>query len=369
VIGMSEASRWMQEALSLARKADYRTSPNPMVGAVVVRDGDVVGTGYHQRAGLPHAETEALRQAGAEARGADLYITLEPCTHQGRTGPCVPEVVRAGVRRVVAAVPDPNPRVNGRGIAALRQAGIEVVVGDGAEEAAYLNRFFARHITSGLPFVSLKYAMSLDGKIATASGESRWISSPEARRWAHRLRHQHDAVLVGVNTVLRDDPQLTVRDAGCDGEVRQPLRVILDSRLRTPQHARVLREGGGTLIATTASAPAGQGQALERGGAEVLTFPEDVGRVDLAAVLQELGRRQLISVLIEGGAEVHAAAVRAQLVDELYVLVAPLVVGDGISPVAGLGLHRLEEAPRFGELEARALGPDVLLRARPPRHV
>ncbi len=366
---MSEASRWMREALALARTADYRTSPNPMVGAVLVRDGTAVGAGYHRQAGAPHAEIDALQAAGARARGADLYVTLEPCTHQGRTGPCVPDIVAAGVRRVIAAMPDPNPRVNGSGIEALRQAGIEVTVGDGAEEATYLNRFFARHITTGLPFVSLKYAMSLDGKIATSSGESRWISGPDARRWAHRLRHQHDVVLVGVNTVLRDDPQLTVRNAEGDGEVRQPLRVILDSHLRIPGHARVLQDADRTIIATTSGAPALKSRVLERQGVEVLTCPEREARVDLAAVLQELGRRQLISVLIEGGAEVHAAALRSELVDEVYVFVAPLILGDGFAPVGTLGVRHLQDALRFGKLQAQALGPDVLLRARPLRHV
>ncbi len=363
-------SRWMQQALELAARADYRTSPNPMVGAVVVRQGTVVGEGYHTRAGEAHAEIEALRQARAAARGADLYLTLEPCTHQGRTGPCVPAVISAGVRRVIAAIPDPNPRVNGSGFQSLREAGITVEVGDGADDAASLNRFFIRWVTSGRPFVSLKYAMSLDGKIATPSGESRWITGAEARRVAHGLRHQHDVVVVGVNTVLRDDPQLTVRDRLGEGEPRQPLRVVLDTGLRTPEMAALVEDGGRTLIATTAEAPALKRRALEHRGVEVKEFPtaED-GRVDVLAVLRELGRRQQISVLVEGGAAVHAAVLGAGVVDDVYVFVAPTVLGSGIAPVDGLGIDSLQDAPRFTGLTARALGPDILLTASVVPHV
>ncbi len=367
---MAAVSRWMRKALELAREADYHTSPNPMVGAVVVRDDRVVGAGYHRRAGEPHAEIEALRQAGEQAKGADLYVTLEPCTHQGQTGPCVPEIMAAGVSRVVAAMPDPNPRVNGSGIRALRQAGIEVQAGDGADEAAHLNRFFVRYISCRLPFVSLKYAMSLDGKIATACGESRWISGEASRQFAHELRHQHDAVLVGVNTVLRDDPQLTVRDRVNRGDSRRPLRIVLDSRLRTPPSARVAADGKPTLIATTAEADRGRRAALEHAGVEVLSFPEYDGKVDLRAVLEELGRRQHISVLVEGGAAVHAAALTAGLADQLYVFVAPMVLGgEGVAPVGSLGLERLDQAPRLTDFEARPIGGDILLTARPLRHV
>ena len=363
-------SPWMRQALDLAAQADYHASPNPMVGAVVVCDGTVVGVGYHQRAGEAHAEIEALRQAGLKARGADLYLTLEPCTHRGRTGPCVPEVIGAGVRRVIAAMPDPNPRVNGSGFQALRERGIAVEVGDGADEAASLNRFFIRWVTSGRPFVSLKYAMSLDGKIATAGGESRWITGPEARRFAHELRHQHDAVLVGVNTVVRDNPQLTVRDRAGGGEPRQPLRVVLDTGLRTPEPAILVEDGGRTLIATTAAAPSEKRRIMEQRGVEVLEFPtaED-GRVDAVAVLRELGRRQQISVLVEGGAAVHATMLRARVVDELYVFVAPVVLGRGVSAVADLAIDRLADAPRFASLTARALGPDILVSTGPVPHV
>ncbi len=362
--GVPTASRWMRQALDLARLADYRTSPNPMVGAVLVRNGEVVGAGYHRRAGEPHAEAEALGQAGERARGADLYVTLEPCTHHGRTGPCAPAVIAAGVRRVIAAMPDPNPPVNGTGIRTLREAGVAVQVGDGAEEAAQLNRFFCRFVSIGRPFVSLKYAMSLDGRIATDRGESRWISGPQSRRFAHELRHQHDVVLVGVNTVIDDDPQLTVRDRETAGEPRQPLRVVLDSRLRIPESAALLRDGGRTLIATTAAAPSAKQQTLGSQKVEIQAFPEAEGRVDLGAVLSELARRQHISVLIEGGAAVHAAALKASLVDELCIFVAPVILGSGLSPVGPLGIERLVDAPRFSGLTARALGPDILLQSQ-----
>ncbi len=366
---MSEPSRRMQQALDLAAQADYRTSPNPMVGAVLVRDGQVVGQGYHRRAGGAHAEIQALQEAGEAARGADLYVTLEPCSHQGLTGPCAPAVIAAGVRRVIAALPDPNPLVNGAGIRQLRDAGIEVSVGDGAQVAAELNRFFIRYQAAGRPFVSLKYAMSLDGKIATQRGESRWITGPEARRFAHELRHQHDAVLVGVNTVVQDDPQLTVRERAGEGEARQPLRLVLDSGLRLPDTARLLQDAGPTLIATTDRAPAARREDLEGRGVEVQVFPALEGRVDLRAVAEELGRRRRISLLIEGGAAVHAAALKAGLVDRVYVLVAPLLVGSGIAPVDSLGIGRLRDAPRLEGLAARPLGSDVLLMANAGRHV
>ncbi|MGH7698376.1 MAG: bifunctional diaminohydroxyphosphoribosylaminopyrimidine deaminase/5-amino-6-(5-phosphoribosylamino)uracil reductase RibD, partial [Candidatus Dormibacteria bacterium] len=272
--------RWMRRALELAGQADYRTSPNPMVGAVVLdRWGALAGEGFHRRPGLPHAEAEALAAAGERAKGGTLVVNLEPCSHHARTPPCADAVVRAGVRRVVAAMVDPNPEVDGAGLERIMEAGIEVAVGACEGEARRLNSFFIHHARTRRPFVSAKFAASLDGKIATASGQSRWISGPESRRYTHRLRHIHDAIMVGVNTVLADDPRLTARDlpegdpAAAPPGPRQPLRVVLDSALRIARESRVLmpEEAGSrprTLLATTARADAARVEALRESGIE-----------------------------------------------------------------------------------------------------
>ncbi len=367
-----EADRlFMARALALARLGAGRTSPNPMVGAVVVKDGRVVGEGYHQKAGTPHAEVHALRAAGAAAAGATLYVSLEPCNHHGRTPPCTEAIIAAGIRRVVAATRDPNPQVNGSGMARLRAAGIEVVEGVMEEEARELNEAFFHFITTGHPFVVMKYAMSLDGRIATATGESRWISSEPARDYVHRLRAAVDAIMVGVGTVLRDDPQLTARPAG--GANRHPVRVIVDSRLRTPPSARALtgRSEAPTWLATTPLAPPERRTAIldaaRRNGCpvEILELPERGGRVDIAALTTELGRRGITSVLLEGGAELNAAALEAGAVRKILCFVAPKLVGGRTAPgpVGGAGIASLAEAWRVERLRAEAVGEDVLLTA------
>lgn len=358
---------FLKEAISLARRARGRTSPNPMVGAVVVRDGRVTGRGYHTRAGAPHAEVVALRRAGKSARGARLYLNLEPCCHVGRTPPCTDAILAAGVAEVVACMRDPDPRVSGRGFRALRAAGVRVRVGGIVGEARRLNEAFLRFQRTGLPFVTLKAGMSLDGRIATREGESRWITSAGARQASRRLRARHDAVLVGVGTVLADDPELL----GPDGS--GPLRVVLDSDLRTPARARLFRGAGPVLILTRRRAPAGKRRRLERRGALVVEVASRRGRVDLEAALFELGRRGVATVLIEGGGEVLGSALDAGVGDRLALFVAPrLIGGRGALPAfAGDGARRLRDAAEVKDVRVRSLGADWLIEGmlRHPRMV
>jgi diaminohydroxyphosphoribosylaminopyrimidine deaminase/5-amino-6-(5-phosphoribosylamino)uracil reductase len=355
----------MRRALDLARSVKGRTSPNPAVGAVLVRGGEVVGEGATLPPGQAHAERVALDAARGRARGATLYVTLEPCSHWGRTPPCAGALVDAGVATVHLATLDPNPEVAGRGRAWLARAGIETTVGDGRDEARALNADFARWITTRRPYVVAKLATSLDGKIATRTGESRWITGPEARAEGHRLRDRMDAILVGVRTVLADDPELTTRLPGAGRPPHHPLRLVLDSTGRTPLGARLLGRDlpGRTVICTTErSAPAWRG-AVAAAGAEVLVLPERGGRVDPEALLDALGRRGVTSLLVEGGATVHGAFFDAGLVDRVVAFVAPLVIGGtgAPSPVGGMGPASLAEAGRLLEAEVRRVGVDTLI--------
>ena len=357
--------KYMRLALRLAKRGMGQTSPNPMVGAVIVKGKTILGRGYHHRAGEPHAEIIALRQAGKRARGSTLYLNLEPCDHFGRTPPCTRAILDAGIKRVVAGMKDPNPRVSGRGIRRLRRGRVLVDVGVLGKECQELNAPFRKYITTQKPFVSLKAAASLDGKVATRSGDSRWISSEASRNYVHRLRRAMDAVMVGIGTVLKDDPLLTARlpEETC---LHHPLRVIVDSRLRIPFHSQLIRTAGQypTLVATTRAASSLRVQRLARAKVEVLVVESDgQGQVSLKALMEELARRGLMSVLLEGGPTLNASALRERLVDHLFFFFAPKLIGGQRAPaiIGGEGALRVKEAERVRILKIRRIGEDVLI--------
>lgn len=340
----AEDYRFMAKALRLACKGRLTTDPNPRVGCLLVREGEVVGCGFHRWAGGPHAEIEALREAGDRARGATCYVTLEPCSHYGRTPPCSKALIEAGVRRVVVAVEDPNPKVKGRGIASLREAGIGVEVGMLAAEARELNRGFFKRMETGFPFVFSKIAASLDGKTALQSGESRWITSEAARRDVHLLRAQSSAILTGVGTVLKDDPYLTVRLEGI--EFKPPVKVVVDSKLRTPPEAKLF-EAGEVWIATTVRDPEREKRLCSL-GAKILHLPiSPLGGVDLKALIRELGRREINEVMVEAGARLNGALLEMGLIDEWVIYLAPCVLGEGARGMFQFGASLSSMAERF----------------------
>ncbi len=353
------AAAHMARALRLAERGRLTTHPNPRVGCVIVRDGEIVGEGAHLRAGEPHAEVHALRQAGDRARGADVFVTLEPCAHHGRTPPCAEALISAGVGRVWVAMQDPFPRVAGRGIERLRAAGIETHVGLMQAEAQRLNRGFVSRLTRGRPFLTLKLGTSLDGRTAMASGESRWITSAESRADVHRLRADAGAVMTGVGTVTADDPQLTVRDAG--SELRQPDRIVIDSQARVPADARVWSEGARRFWMV------GRAPAAVPAGVEALQVPTVAGgAVDLAGVLASLAEQQVNEVLLECGPRLAGAFLQQGLVDEIVAYVAPTLLGHEARPFAELpGLERLSQRMQLQWLDVRQIGPDLKLTARP----
>lgn len=353
----------MRRALELAARARGRTSPNPMVGAVLVKDGAVVGEGFHAFAGGDHAELAALREAESAAAGATLYVNLEPCCHFGRTPPCVDRIVQAGVQRVVAACEDPNPAVGGKGFAALRSAGVTVEVGALRDEAARLNEAFFAFIRTGRPFVILKAAASLDGKIATQTGDSRWITGESARQHVHHLRNEVDAVLVGIGTVLRDDPMLTTRLGTPDQ--RDPTRVIVDNLARLPLRAQVVNRASTapTVLAVSEMAPRARLDALEREGVQVLMVPGSPRRVALTGLMEALGKMGFLSVMIEGGAEINASALQEGIVDKLLLFLAPILIGGKATPTAvgGEGIATLREAKRLRDVRVERFGEDILI--------
>ncbi len=347
-------STYMRRALELARLG--RTSPNPQVGCVIVKNGRIVAEGYHTKAGKPHAEIEALSKIGFDARGCVMYVTLEPCCHWGRTGPCTEALIKSGIKRVVVGMRDPNPRVSGRGIRALRKADIRVDVGVMAGESAKMNEFYVKYITTGMPFVILKAAMSLDGMIATKNGDSKWISCGESRGLVHELRDRVDAVLVGVGTVLSDDPELTCRIKGG----RNPLRVIVDSKLRIPLDAKVLRDKN-VLIATTKGCSGRKRRLLEGRGFEVAVVGGG-GGVGLRKLMKVLGGRGVTSVLIEGGSRINASALREGVVDRLVLFIAPFFVGgDGVPVFSSLGVDCVGDVLRMKRVLVGSVGCDLLV--------
>jgi diaminohydroxyphosphoribosylaminopyrimidine deaminase/5-amino-6-(5-phosphoribosylamino)uracil reductase len=355
----------MKRALVLARRGVGKTSPNPAVGCVVARNNEIVGEGWHRKAGTPHAEVHALRAAGESARGADVYVTLEPCAHYGKTPPCADALIRAGVARVFVGMTDPNPLVSGRGLDALRNAGIDVECGVLEPECRMVNEPFIKHVTTGLPFVILKSAMTLDGKTATATGDSKWVTNEESRRYVHRMRAKVDAVMVGVGTVLADDPQLTCR-MGVRG--RDPLRVIVDSRLRTPLTAALftMTSPAKTVIAATEPDPSRVG-AFEEAGAEILVCRQKGGRVDLEDLLRKLGARGIQSVLLEGGRELVGSALRTGIIDKYLLFYAPKILGaeGGFGLCAGAGPDRMADAFRLRDVTVTRFGGDLLVTGYP----
>lgn len=358
----SDSTKWMSEALRLARLGEGLTRPNPPVGAVIVNNGRIVGRGYHRKAGGPHAEVYALRQAGAKATGATLYVTLEPCSTFGRTPPCAEAIIRAGIKKVVAAVSDPNPRHAGKGFEILRRAGIEVVTGDGAAEASELLAPFSSSMIRKRPWLTLKLAESLDGRIADARGHSKWISGPEARTVVQGLRRRVDAVMVGAGTIIKDDPSLLPRPA----KGRSPFRVVVDAAGKVPVNRRVFSDefASRTLLVTTKRCPAGRQAVYAAGGSQVLVLPAAGRGVSLPALMKSLHALGVLHVLCEGGGELAASLVRANFVDELVIFVAPVIVGgDGVAAVGGRGWP-LTAAPRFKIVESRVVGGDVMIRAQ-----
>jgi diaminohydroxyphosphoribosylaminopyrimidine deaminase/5-amino-6-(5-phosphoribosylamino)uracil reductase len=355
--------KMMRKAVLLARRGVGKTSPNPAVGCVIVRDGAVVGRGWHRKAGTAHAEVHALKEAGALAAGSDVYVTLEPCAHFGKTPPCAEALIAAGVATVYVAMVDPNPLVAGQGIEMLREAGIKVETGLLEEECRELNRPFIKWIQTKLPYVILKSALTLDGKCATANGDSRWVTSERARFEVHRLRGRMDAIMVGVGTVLKDDPQLTCRVPGG----KDPLRVVVDSTLRMPLHAALLslRSSSGTIVATC-SRDAAKAQALRLSGAEILHCQEREGRVDLADLFCKLGTLGVQSILLEGGSHLAGAAFRAGLIDRCMIFLAPkLVGGGGMELFAGEGVAAMGDAIHLDGMTVKRVGVDLLLEGTP----
>jgi len=354
---------YMKRALRLARRGEAWVSPNPMVGAVIVKKDRIIGEGYHQKFGGNHAEINAINQVTEPIKGATIYINLEPCTHHGKTHPCIESIIGAKPARVVIGTPDANPIVTGKGIEALKRHGIKTTVGVLEKSCKELNERFFKFMRTGIPFVTLKFAQSIDGRIATASGHSRWISSEQSLKFAHALRSHHDAVLVGSGTLSKDDPELTVRLS----RGRNPLRVVVDSHLRISLNARILKDQdkARTIVATTNYADREKRARLTDLGIEVLAVDTDKDRrVDLMRLLMELGKRNISSVLVEGGADIITSMLVEQLPDRVIIIIAPKIVGKGIEAIGDLGIKNINESLRLAYRKVRRLGDDLIIDGR-----
>jgi diaminohydroxyphosphoribosylaminopyrimidine deaminase/5-amino-6-(5-phosphoribosylamino)uracil reductase len=352
--------QWMKRVLRLAEKGKGRTSPNPMVGAILVKGDKLVGEGYHVKAGEAHAEVVALQRAREKARGAILYLNLEPCTHYGKTPPCAPQVIQAGVKRVIIGMEDPNPLVKGKGVEILKRAGVDVEVGILEKECRRLNEAFCKYILKKEPFVILKAATTLDGKIATRNGDSKWISGEASRRFVHKLRNQVDGVLVGIGTVLKDDPLLTARIRGG----RDPYRIILDSRLKISEEARVIGTSPSrAIIVTTELAPRDKIERLEKRGVQILIFGSKEERINLRSCLSKLGEMGMMNLMVEGGSEVNGSFLDEGLIDKVLLFLSPKLIGDhqALGIFGGRGVSNLQEAIALKEMKTRRIGEDMLL--------
>ena len=356
-------SKYMKRALELAEKGEGYTNPNPLVGAVIVKNGKIIGEGYHEVYGSHHAEVNAFLSATEDVKGATMYVTLEPCSHYGKTPPCANKIVEKGIKKVVIANKDPNDKVSGRGINILKENGIEVVTGVLEEEGSKLNEIFFKYITTKLPFCILKTAMTLDGKIATRTGDSKWITNEESRKYVHKLRNKLSAIMVGIGTVLEDDPYLTTRLDGVSGS--DPVRIIVDTTARIPLEANVLnlKSNAKTIIATTELAPVEKIKALEDKDAEVIICPLKNNKVDLKYLMKVLGEQGIDSILIEGGSQLNFSAIEDGIVDKVNVFISPKLIGGNTAktPVGGSGIELMKDAIMFNNIDIHKFGDDIMI--------
>lgn len=359
---LARHKRLMKIAIEEAKKGLLCVSPNPAVGCVIAKENKIISTGFHQHFGGPHAEIVALKKAKKKAKGASLYVTLEPCSHFGKTPPCADAIINSGIKEVIAAIKDPNPVNNGRGLDKLKKNGIKVITGVLEKEAGNLNREFIRRMKKQRPFITLKLAQSLDGKIATKTGDSKWISSPASRQIAQRLRSKHDAIMIGVNTLIRDNPSLSIR-----GSSRQPVKIIVDSSLRTPANAKIFSKDspGGVIIATTKKAPKSKEGLLKGKGADIIRVDYSIERVNLNSLISILSKRGIANILVEGGGELAASLFDNKLVDKIFLFIAPILIGgkDAVTSLEGKGIRKVEEALKLNSIKFKRVGKDFLIEA------